>query len=54
LRDKFWKAIDDAIDCIEIYPERHHYDPSGRRLSNLEGFHTIFCLRSVFSTIGPW
>jgi hypothetical protein len=33
LRDKFWKEIDDAIDYIERYPERHHYDPSGRRRS---------------------
>ena len=38
LRDKFWKEIDDAIECIERSPERHHYDPSGRRRSNLKRF----------------
>jgi plasmid stabilization system protein ParE len=44
LRDKFWKEIDHAIDCIEQYPERHHYDPSGRRRSNLQRFpyHILF------------
>jgi toxin ParE1/3/4 len=44
LRDKFWKEIDAAIDCIEQYPERHHYDPSGRRRSNLKRFpyHILF------------
>ncbi len=44
LRDQFWKEIDDAIDYIERYPERHHYDPSGRRRSNLEKFpyHILF------------
>jgi len=44
LRDKFWKEIDDAIDYIEQYPERHHYDPSGRRRSNLKRFpyHILF------------
>jgi len=38
LRDKFWKEIDDAINNIEQFPERHHYDPSGRRRSNLKRF----------------
>ncbi len=44
LRDQFWKEIDDAIDYIERYPERHHYDPSGRRRSNLKRFpyHILF------------
>ena len=44
LHDKFWKEIDDAIDYIEQYPERHHYDPSGRRRSNLKRFpyHILF------------
>jgi plasmid stabilization system protein ParE len=51
---KFWKEIDDAIDCIEQYPERHHYDPSGRRRSNLQRFHIIFFLRSDLSAIGSW
>lgn len=33
LRDQFWNEIDDAIDHIERYPKRHHFDPSGRRRS---------------------
>jgi len=36
LCDQFWIEIDDAIEYIEHYPERHHYDPSGRRRSNLK------------------
>ena len=53
LRDKFWKEIDDAIDYIEKYPERHHYDPSGRRRSNLERFpyHILFEERLIHNRI---
>jgi hypothetical protein len=36
LCDKFWKEIDDAIEYIEKYPERPHYDPNGRRRSSLK------------------
>jgi len=44
LRDKFWSEIDDAIDGIEQYPERHHYDLGGRRRANLKRFpyHILF------------
>jgi len=40
LHDKFWKEIDDAIDYIEKYPERHHYDPCGRRRSGVLRSHS--------------
>ena len=41
---QFWKELDDAIDFIERYPEIHHYDPTGRRRSNLNKFpyHILF------------
>jgi plasmid stabilization system protein ParE len=44
LRDQFWSEIDAAIEYIEHYPERHHYDPSGRRRGNLKKFpyHILF------------
>jgi plasmid stabilization system protein ParE len=44
LRGQFWTEIDAAVDNIERYPERHHYDPSGKRRSNLERFpyHILF------------
>lgn len=44
LRNQFWEEIDDAIDCIELHPERHHYDPCGMRRSNLNKFpyHILF------------
>lgn len=53
LRDKFWKEIDDAIDSIEEYPERHHYDPSGRRRRNLRKFpyHILFEERPLHNRV---
>jgi plasmid stabilization system protein ParE len=53
LCDKFWKEIDEAIDCIEQYPERHHYDPSGRRRSNLQRFpyHILFEERLEYNRV---
>lgn len=44
LYEQFWGELDDAIDQIEFYPERHHYDPSGMRRSNLKKFpyHILF------------
>ena len=41
---QFWKELDDAIDFIERYQEIHHYDPTGRRRSNLKKFpyHILF------------
>ena len=44
LHDQFWGELDDAIDSIETYPERHHYDPCGMRRSNLKKFpyHILF------------
>jgi len=38
LAARFWNELDTAIDEIARFPERHHYDPSGLRRSNLEKF----------------
>lgn len=27
LHDQFWGELEDAIDGIEMFPERHHFDP---------------------------
>jgi len=35
LVDRFWNEQDSATDGIASFPERHHYDPSGLRRSNL-------------------
>lgn len=44
LYERFWNEIEEAIDQIELYPDRHHYDPSGMRRSNLKKFpyHILF------------
>lgn len=44
LHDEFWEELDAAIAAIQLYPERHHYDPSGMRRSNLKKFpyHILF------------
>jgi plasmid stabilization system protein ParE len=53
LRDQFWGEIDAAVDAIENYPERHHFDPSGRRRSNLKKFpyHILFEERLQYNRI---
>lgn len=52
LAGRFWEELDSAFDTIVQHPERHHYDPSGLRRSNLKKFpyHILFeerltCLR---------
>jgi len=44
LADDFWDELIDAIDYATKFPERHHYDASGRRRSNLKRFpyHCLF------------
>jgi plasmid stabilization system protein ParE len=44
LATRFWQELDTAIDEVARFPERHHYDPSGLRRSNLEKFpyHLLF------------
>jgi plasmid stabilization system protein ParE len=44
LANRFWQELEFAIEGIARFPERHHYDPSGLRRSNLEKFpyHLLF------------
>jgi plasmid stabilization system protein ParE len=53
LLEKFWEEIDDAVNYIELYPERHHYDPCGMRRSNLKKFpyHILFEERLDYNRI---
>ncbi len=41
---RFWDELDTAVDLIAAFPERHHFDPSGKRRSNLKKFpyHLLF------------
>ncbi len=47
LEERFWTELDSCIDEIAKFPERHHYDPSGLRRSNLPKFpyHILFEMR---------
>lgn len=54
LADRFWSELDAAIETIAEFPERHHFDPSGLRRSNLVKFpfHILFeerldCIRVI-------
>ncbi len=54
LVNRFWNELDSAIEGISTFPERHHYDPSGLRRSNLVKFpyHVLFeqhldCIRII-------
>lgn len=44
---RFWAELDEALDAIRLYPERHHFDLSGYRRVNLKKFpyHILFEIR---------
>jgi plasmid stabilization system protein ParE len=49
LGNAFWNELKEAIEHARKFPERHHFDSSGRRRSNLKRFpyHVLF---RVFNT----
>lgn len=46
LADDFWRELTEAFDYARRFPERHHFDPSGRRRSNLKRFPYHFLFRT--------
>lgn len=44
LGDEFWNELKEALGYVREFPERHHFDPSGRRRANLKRFpyHVLF------------
>ena len=44
--DDFWVELTEAFDCAPRLPERHHFDSSGRRRSNLKRFPYHFLFRT--------
>jgi hypothetical protein len=44
LGDAFWDELNEAIEHARSHPERHHFDRTGRRRSNLRRFpiHILF------------
>ena len=45
LGDSFWQELIEAIDSARDHPERHHFDRTGRRRSNLKRFPIHFLFR---------
>lgn len=45
LADEFWNELTTALAQAREYPERHHFDPSGRRRGNLTRFPYHFLFR---------
>jgi hypothetical protein len=44
LYDRFWEELERAFEIIDLHPEHHHFDRSGKRCSNLKKFpfHILF------------
>ncbi len=45
LGEEFWTELMEALEYASEFPERHHFDPSGRRRSNLTKFPYHFLFR---------
>lgn len=45
LANDFWHELSEAVDYARQHPERHHFDASGRRRSNLSRFPYHFLFR---------
>lgn len=51
LADDFWGELTAAFDYARRFPHRHHFDPSGRRRSNLKRFPYHFLFRASDSAV---
>ena len=45
LGDSFWQELVEAINYARDHPERHHFDRTGRRRSNLKRYPIHFLFR---------
>lgn len=45
LGNSFWLELNEAIEYARDFPERHHFDHTGRRRSNLNRFPIHFLFR---------
>jgi hypothetical protein len=54
LADDFWNEFSEAAEDARQHPERHHFDASGSRRSNLSRFpyHFLFRVSSVTTETG--
>ena len=51
LADHFWMELLEAIEEVRKYPEKYHFDSSGRRRYNLKRFPYHFLFRVFDSYI---
>ena len=51
LANDFWADLTEAFVYARRYPERHHFDSSGRRRSNLNRFPYQFLFRTNDSQV---
>lgn len=51
LADDFWSELTEAFEFARWFPEHHHFDPSGRRRSNLKRFPYHFLFRANDSQV---
>ena len=51
LADHFWMELSEAIEEARKYPEKYHFDSSGRRRCNLKRFPYHFLFRVFESYI---
>jgi toxin ParE1/3/4 len=51
LADDFWEELTNAFEYARCFPERHHFDSSGRRRSNLSKIPYHFLFRTSISQI---
>ena len=49
--DEFWQELTEALRLAREFPERHHFDPSGRRRGNLKRFPYHFLFRVFDETV---
>ena len=49
--DDFWEELINAFEYARSFPERHHFDSSGRRRSNFSRFPYDFLFRTNISQI---
>ena len=47
LGDDFWKELLEAIEHAREFPERHHFDRTGRRRGDLKRFPVHFLFRII-------
>lgn len=51
LANDFWEELTSAFEYARRFPDRHHFDSSGRRRSNLKRFPYHFLFRNSISQV---